>query len=81
LHVDLSFGNLYSFTETNVYGTYVLLESAKVVGVKRFIYVLTDEVYGEVAYGNDDLPEITILLLTNPYAASKVAAEMLVNLY
>ncbi|KAK2686498.1 hypothetical protein QWA68_014928 [Fusarium oxysporum] len=51
-HVDLSFGNSYSFTETNVYGTHVLLESAKTVGIKRFIHISTDEVYGEVAHGN-----------------------------
>ncbi|KAJ4104019.1 hypothetical protein NW760_010694 [Fusarium oxysporum] len=80
-HVDLSFGNSYSFTETNVYGTHVLLESAKTVGIKRFIHISTDEVYGEVAHGNDDLPEASILSPTNPYAASKAAAEMLVNSY
>ncbi|KAM5365798.1 hypothetical protein ACJA88_012312 [Fusarium oxysporum] len=60
-HVDLSFGNSYSFTETNVYGTHVLLESAKTVGIKRFIHISTDEVYGEVAHGNDDLPEAKII--------------------
>ncbi|ENH75981.1 Putative rhamnose biosynthetic enzyme 1 [Fusarium oxysporum f. sp. cubense race 1] len=80
-HVDLSFGNSYSFTETNVYGTHVLLESAKTVGIKRFIHISTGEVYGEVAHGNDDLPEASILSPTNPYAASKAAAEMLVNSY
>jgi dTDP-glucose 4,6-dehydratase len=47
-HVDLSFGNSYGFTHTNVYGTHVLLESAKKVGIGRFIHVSTDEVYGEV---------------------------------
>ncbi|KAF4949929.1 hypothetical protein FGADI_8530 [Fusarium gaditjirri] len=80
-HVDLSFGNSYSFTETNVYGTHVLLESAKTVGIKWFIHISTDEVYGEVAHGDDDLPEASILSPTNPYAASKAAAEMLVNSY
>ncbi|KAH7466856.1 hypothetical protein H9L39_15612 [Fusarium oxysporum f. sp. albedinis] len=78
-HVDLSFGNSYSLTETNVYGTHVLLESAKTVRIKRFIHISTDEVYGEVAHGNDDLPEASILSPTNPYATSKAAAEMLVN--
>lgn len=80
-HVDLSFGNSYGFTHTNVYGTHVMLESAKKVGVTRFIHVSTDEVYGEVKDDDDDLLETSILAPTNPYAASKAAAEMLVNSY
>ncbi|KAI0390022.1 dtdp-glucose-dehydratase [Xylariaceae sp. FL0594] len=80
-HVDLSFGNSYGFTHTNVYGTHVMLESAKKVGIKRFIHVSTDEVYGEVKDDADDLPETSILAPTNPYAASKAAAEMLVYSY
>jgi UDP-glucose 4,6-dehydratase len=46
-HVDNSFGNSFMFTQNNIMGTHVLLESAKVHGVKRFIHVSTDEVYGE----------------------------------
>jgi len=80
-HVDLSFGNSYGFTHTNVYGTHVLLESAKKVGLKRFIHISTDEVYGEVNDDDDDLLESSILAPTNPYAASKAAAEMLVHSY
>ncbi|KAF5121162.1 Trifunctional UDP-glucose 4,6-dehydratase/UDP-4-keto-6-deoxy-D-glucose 3,5-epimerase/UDP-4-keto-L-rhamnose-reductase RHM1 [Metarhizium anisopliae] len=80
-HVDLSFGNSYGFTHANVYGTHVLLESAKKVGIRRFIHVSTDEVYGEVKEDGDDLVEASILSPTNPYAASKAAAEMLVNSY
>ncbi|KAK7735311.1 hypothetical protein SLS53_007542 [Cytospora paraplurivora] len=80
-HVDLSFGNSYGFTHTNVYGTHVLLESAKKVGIGRFIHVSTDEVYGEVKDDDDDLLETSILAPTNPYAASKAAAEMLVHSY
>ncbi|KAK3357675.1 hypothetical protein B0T25DRAFT_166530 [Lasiosphaeria hispida] len=80
-HVDLSFGNSYGFTHTNVYGTHVLLESAKKVGIKRFIHISTDEVYGEVKDEDDDLLETSILAPTNPYAASKAAAEMLVHSY
>ncbi|KAK6950286.1 hypothetical protein Daesc_008612 [Daldinia eschscholtzii] len=80
-HVDLSFGNSYGFTHTNVYGTHVMLESAKKVGVKRFIHISTDEVYGEVKDDDDDLMEASILSPTNPYAASKAAAEMLVHSY
>jgi dTDP-D-glucose 4,6-dehydratase len=80
-HVDLSFGNSYQFTSTNVYGTHVLLECAKTHGITRFIHVSTDEVYGEVGDEDDDLLESSILSPTNPYAASKAAAEMLVNAY
>ncbi|KAJ6444697.1 protein phosphatase PP2A regulatory subunit A [Purpureocillium lavendulum] len=80
-HVDLSFGNSYSFTHANVYGTHVLLESAKKACVNRFIHVSTDEVYGEVKEGDDELHESSILAPTNPYAASKAAAEMLVHSY
>ena len=80
-HVDLSFGNSYSFTEANVYGTHVLLESAKKTQVKRFVHVSTDEVYGEVKEDEDDHHETDILSPTNPYAASKAAAEMLVHSY
>ncbi|KAK7414384.1 hypothetical protein QQX98_006749 [Neonectria punicea] len=80
-HVDLSFGNSYGFTHTNVYGTHVLLESAKKVGIKRFMHISTDEVYGEIHAGHDDVLESSILAPTNPYAASKAAAEMLVQSY
>lgn len=80
-HVDLSFGNSYQFTDTNVYGTHVLLECAKSVGIKKFVHISTDEVYGEVEDDGDDLFETSILSPTNPYAASKAAAEMMVNAY
>lgn len=80
-HVDLSFGNSYAFTHTNVYGTHVLLQCAKTVGIKKFIHISTDEVYGEVEDDADDLLETSILCPTNPYAASKAAAEMLVRSY
>lgn len=78
-HVDLSFGNSYGFTRTNVYGTHVLLENAKERGIRRFIHISTDEVYGET--DGEDLCERSILAPTNPYAASKAAAEMLVHAY
>lgn len=80
-HVDLSFGNSYAFTHTNVYGTHVLLESAKTVGIKKFIHISTDEVYGDIPADAEDMLETSILAPTNPYAASKAAAEMLVHSY
>ncbi|KAF2787204.1 NAD(P)-binding protein [Melanomma pulvis-pyrius CBS 109.77] len=80
-HVDLSFGNSYQFTNTNVYGTHVLLERAREHGVNRFIHISTDEVYGDVPIGAADLSETSLLAPTNPYSASKAAAEMMVSAY
>ena len=80
-HVDLSFGNSYHFTHTNVYGTHVLLESAREHGISRFIHISTDEVYGDVPIDAEDLSETSILAPTNPYSASKAAAEMMVSAY
>ena len=79
--MDLSFGNSYSFTEANVCGTHILLEAAKEAQIKRFIHVSTDEVYGEIEKEADDVLEENRLAPTNPYAASKAAAEMFVNAY
>ncbi|CAN0913923.1 Trifunctional UDP-glucose 4,6-dehydratase/UDP-4-keto-6-deoxy-D-glucose 3,5-epimerase/UDP-4-keto-L-rhamnose-reductase RHM1 [Linum grandiflorum] len=83
-HVDNSFGNSFEFTENNIYGTHVLLEACRLTGgrVKRFIHVSTDEVYGETdedaVVGNHEACQ---LLPTNPYSATKAAAEMLVMAY
>ncbi|OQN97232.1 hypothetical protein B0A48_16774 [Cryoendolithus antarcticus] len=79
-HVDLSFGNSYNFTKNNVLGTHVLLESIKEYGkVKRFYHISTDEVYGEALAA--DLAESSTLDPSNPYSASKAAAEMIVKGY
>lgn len=80
-HVDLSFGNSFQFTTTNVLGTHVMLECAVDHGIQRFIHISTDEVNGEVNFGDPDLFENSLLAPTNPYAASKAAAEMFVNAY
>ncbi|KAJ5458251.1 dtdp-glucose 4-6-dehydratase [Penicillium sp. IBT 31633x] len=80
-HVDLSFQNSYTFIRDNIYGTNVLLESVKQSGICRFIHVSTDEVYGEVPDEGEDLPEDSILAPSNPYSASKAAAEMMILAY
>eukprot|EP00560_Eucampia_antarctica_P006756 CAMPEP_0197825850 /NCGR_PEP_ID=MMETSP1437-20131217/2881_1 /TAXON_ID=49252 ORGANISM="Eucampia antarctica, Strain CCMP1452" /NCGR_SAMPLE_ID=MMETSP1437 /ASSEMBLY_ACC=CAM_ASM_001096 /LENGTH=343 /DNA_ID=CAMNT_0043426031 /DNA_START=14 /DNA_END=1045 /DNA_ORIENTATION=+ len=82
-HVDNSFGNSFAFTTSNIYGTHVLLESAKnCETIRRFIHVSTDEVYGE---GEDfdakPMDEEHVLEPTNPYAATKAGAEFLVKSY
>ncbi|KAK9451715.1 uncharacterized protein V1518DRAFT_409332 [Limtongia smithiae] len=81
-HVDRSFGGQSSeFTAVNAYGTHVLLECARAANVSRFIHMSTDEVYGEVNHDDVALLESAILAPTNPYAASKAAADMLANAY
>ena len=80
-HVDNSFGNSFEFTKNNVFGTHVLLETARVARtIKRFIHVSTDEVYGEASHESQKASfEHATLEPTNPYSASKAGAEMLVN--
>jgi UDP-glucose 4,6-dehydratase len=80
-HVDNSFGNSFQFTQNNVMGTHVLLESAKLAGIKRFIHVSTDEVYGEQMADQDAMQEEQILEPTNPYAATKAGAEFMAKSY
>lgn len=81
-HVDNSFGNSIQFTYDNVLGTHTLLECSKVYGkIKRFIHVSTDEVYGESELNENDKVENAILNPTNPYAATKAAAEFIVKAY
>ena len=74
--VDNSFGDPLTFTITNTVGTHTLLEACRIAGVPRFIHVSTDEVYGEVLRGR--VEENAPFNPTNPYAASKAAAEMII---
>ncbi|KAJ3204165.1 hypothetical protein HDU82_006040 [Entophlyctis luteolus] len=80
-HVDNSFGDSFEFSKSNILGTHVLLEASRTHGIKRFIHVSTDEVYGEVAKGEPNCIEDRVLAPTNPYAATKAAAESLVMAY
>ena len=83
-HVDNSFGNSFDFTQNNIMGTHVLLETVKAVGtIRRFLHVSTDEVYGESSYESNEanVERTSLLEPTNPYSASKAAAEMLVMAY
>jgi len=82
-HVEYSFNNSLSYTYDNVYGTHILLECCRLYGkITKFIHMSTDEVYGESLL-NDNIKkdENTILSPTNPYAATKAAAEMICNSY
>lgn len=75
MHVDDTFGNSLEFTKVNVLGTHVLLEAAKECGIKRFIQMSTDEVYGVVDEKSQQQEEI--LTPTNPYGCAKAAAEFM----
>ena len=79
-HVDNSFSNPLQYTEDNIKGTHTLLECIRDYDkIEKFIHVSTDEVYGESI--SDIKNEKSLLNPTNPYAATKAAAEMLVNSY
>ena len=82
-HVDNSFGNSLQFTEDNIKGTHSLLECCKEYGkIQKFIHMSTDEVYGEVDINHPGCNEEKSLLNpTNPYAATKAAAEFLCRSY
>jgi dTDP-glucose 4,6-dehydratase len=78
-HVDRSIETPGEFIQTDVYGVFVLCEEARRAGVKRFIQVSTDEVYGEVLEGHstEDWP----LNPRSPYAASKAGGDRLAYAY
>jgi dTDP-glucose 4,6-dehydratase len=78
-HVDRSLLEPVGFIQTNVHGTWVLLEMARQLGGIRFVQVSTDEVYGDVPHGYSS--ESDALHPRNPYSASKAAAEMMVIAY
>ena len=81
-HVQNSFGESLQYTRDNVMGTHNLLEAARLYGkIQRFIHVSTDEVYGESDSMGDCKTESSLLSPTNPYAATKAAAEMIAQSY
>jgi dTDP-glucose 4,6-dehydratase len=79
-HVDRSLLSAGVFITTDVFGTFVLLEAAREApGLRRFIQISTDEVYGSVAEGSSR--ETDELRPRNPYSASKAAADRLAYSY
>jgi len=77
-HVDNSINDPGIFFQTNIFGTYHLLEIARKQSIK-FLQVSTDEVYGSTNEG--EFSEDSILNPSSPYSASKASAEMLVTSY
>lgn len=79
--VTKSFEFAFQYTKDNVLGTHVLLESAKNYGqLEKFIHISTDEVYGEVDLSTTS-NELSAMNPSNPYSASKAAAELYVMAY
>jgi dTDP-glucose 4,6-dehydratase len=79
-HVDRSITGPAIFIETNVAGTNVMLDAAKEFGIKRFVQISTDEVYGSLNEVGK-FTELTPLHPNSPYSASKAAADLLVLAY
>ena len=75
-HVDRSIESAEDFIRTNVTGTLVLLEAARKHGVKRFLQISTDEVYGSLGPAGKFV-ETTPLSPRSPYSASKAGADLL----
>jgi dTDP-glucose 4,6-dehydratase len=81
-HVDNSFESALSFTRDNTHATHVLIECCRRhIPNVEFIHFSTDEVYGESKTDTPFTEEESVLRPTNPYAASKAAAEMIVRSY
>ncbi|MBN1464864.1 dTDP-glucose 4,6-dehydratase [candidate division KSB1 bacterium] len=78
-HVDRSIGAPDAFIQTDVYGTFILLEAARKHGVEKFIQISTDEVYGSIIDGS--FKETDILEPSSPYSASKAGADRLAYSY
>ncbi|HEV2784716.1 MAG TPA: dTDP-glucose 4,6-dehydratase [Actinophytocola sp.] len=74
-HVDRSILGAADFVLTNVVGTHTLLQAAVDAGVRKFVHVSTDEVYGSIEHGS--WPETHVLEPNSPYSASKASSDLL----
>ena len=77
-HVDRSIESPGEFIQTDVFGTYVLLEAAREQGI-RHLQISTDEVYGSIEEGS--FTESSPLDPSSPYSASKAGGDLLVGAY
>ena len=87
-HVDRSIDGPAAFIETNIVGTYTLLEAARAYwntlnnekkAAFRFLHISTDEVYGDLEDSDDLFTETTPYAPSSPYSASKAASDHLVH--
>jgi len=79
-HVDRSIHSPAPVFETNLRGSFTMLEAARTFGVKRFLHVSTDEVYGSIAAPHD-ADENYPLRTSSPYSASKAGSDLLALSY
>jgi dTDP-glucose 4,6-dehydratase len=79
-HVDRSLLEPDAFIQTDVYGTYVLLEAANKYGIERYHQVSTDEVYGDIPEGHSSV-ETDPLHARSPYSASKAGGDLMCLAY
>lgn len=81
-HVDRSLRAAAAFLDTNVQGTRVMLDACRSAGWSiRFVFVSTDEVYGDLGPDEPPFSERTPLCPSSPYAVSKAAGDMLCRAY
>jgi dTDP-glucose 4,6-dehydratase len=79
-HVDRSISNPYAFVESNVIGTYTILEAMRKLNPEaKLVHIGTDEVYGDIEEGS--FKEDDMLRPSSPYSASKASADMFVLAY
>jgi dTDP-glucose 4,6-dehydratase len=79
-HVDRSIYEPAPVIETNVTGTFVLLQVARKLDIQRFVHVSTDEVYGDIPAGAF-ADETSPLQPSSPYSASKASSDLIVKSY
>jgi dTDP-glucose 4,6-dehydratase len=77
-HVDRSIYEPAAAIQTNVTGTFVLLQTAKKLSLSRFVHVSTDEVYGDIA-PDEFSSEETPIRPSSPYSASKAGSDLLLR--
>jgi len=79
-HVDRSIMDPNAFIQTDVYGTYILLEAARKLGLERYHQISTDEVYGHIPPGHSSV-ETDPVAPRSPYAASKTSGDLMAMAY
>jgi dTDP-glucose 4,6-dehydratase len=78
-HVDNSIEDSLKFTTSNTLGTHAVLEAARRNGVKKIVYISTDEVYGSIEEGS--FKEGDMLKPNSPYSASKTSGDLLARAF
>jgi dTDP-glucose 4,6-dehydratase len=78
-HVDRSIVDPYAFVTTNTFGTSVLCDVARQLGVERFLHISTDEVYGSIESGSFE--ESDRLTPRSPYSAAKAGSDLIALSY